>query len=92
MRHRSDNNQRDIVDGLRKAGVSVFVTSNIGIGFPDLVAGLRGKTFLLEVKNPDVSLAKRALTPDEDKFHSGWRGHVRIVHSMEEALAAVGAI
>ena len=86
---RVDENQAAIVDALRKAGASVFVTSKVGNSFPDLVAGYDGRTYLLEVKNPLKPKADRQLTPHQAVFFAFWRGHVAIVMSPAEALQVV---
>jgi hypothetical protein len=84
---RTDDNQKDIVDALRKAGASVFVTSGLGDGFPDLVVGFRGRTSLHEIKGE-----KAELSEEEAKFFATWRGEVHIVRSPKDALGAIGAI
>jgi Holliday junction resolvase len=89
---RTDANQDEIVEALRGVGVSVFVTSMIGSGFPDIVAGYRGINYLIEIKDGSKPPSKRRLTPDEQKFHDLWRGVVIVVKGIDEALRAVGAI
>ena len=84
---RVDGNQAEIVAALRRAGCSVAITSGVGRGFPDLVAGVGGETYLLEVKRPG-----ERLTPDEARWHDAWRGHVVIVYSIDDALRAVGRL
>ena len=86
-----DANQEGIVRGLRAAGATVTITSAIGHGFPDLAVGYRGNNYLLEVKDPGKSAAKRRLTADEQDWHDRWRGAVHIVETVEGALAASGA-
>jgi hypothetical protein len=82
---RADANQKAIVEALRTAGRSVAVISDVGRGVPDLIVGVRSRTFLLEVK-----AAGAALTPDEDAWHRQWRGHVAIVRTPQEAIEATG--
>ena len=86
---RVDENQAAIVDALRKAGCSVFVASKVGGGFPDLVVGYGGQTYLLEVKNPNVPKADRQLTEEQSVFFCFWRGHAEVVLTPEEALQVV---
>ncbi len=76
--------QRATVKALRDIGASVRVTSQVGQGFPDLVCGYRGKTFLLELKT-----GNEGLTVDEKEFHASWGGHYAIVRSPEEAQTAI---
>ena len=48
---RIDANQPEIVDGLRRIGATVRSTATIGIGFPDICVGFRGKNYLFEIKD-----------------------------------------
>ena len=90
---RSDSNQQDIIDALRAAGASVFDTSRVGGGFPDLVVGFGGgigitaRTYLMEVKTVNGKLNKKQV-----KFHNEWRGQVDIVRSAEDALKVIGRL
>lgn len=82
---RIDGNQNDIVKNLRKAGCSVAITSSLGGGFPDLVVGLQGRTYLFEIKDPTASKADQKLTMKEFAWHQLWRGQVDVIKSWEEA-------
>ena len=84
---KTDANQAEIVAALRDAGASVLVLSRVGQGCADLAAGVRGETFFLEVKTD-----KGKLTPREQEFMDGWRGHYAIVRTPEEALKAIGVM
>lgn len=86
---RTDANQTAIVQALRKVGCSVTITSMVGDGFPDIVVGVNGKNFLLEIKDKDQPPSKRVLTPEEKKFHEKWGGHVETVYSVDDALNIV---
>lgn len=85
-----DANQGEIVEALRKAGASVSPSHTAGQGFPDLTVGYRGQTYLLEVKDGSLPPSARTLTTPQKIWHEGWRGHVAVVTSVDEALAAVG--
>lgn len=88
MKHgKTDANQRLIVDGLRRAGASVYITSDVGRDFVDLVAGFRGRNYLIEVKTETGKL-----TPGQRLFHDTWNGHIAIVRNLDEALRIIGAI
>jgi Holliday junction resolvase len=89
---RTDHNQTEIVNALRKLGCSVAVTSALGKGFPDLVVGWRGRNYLLEIKDGKKTASKRKLTPDEQKFHDFWLGEVKVVESVDDAYRAVNAM
>lgn len=89
---RTDANQREIVVALLMAGATVYDTSRIGSGFPDLAVGYRSVTYLLEVKDGKKSPSQKKLTEKEAQFHALWRGHCAIVESVDEALRVIGAI
>lgn len=84
-----DINQPKVVDQLRQLGISVRVTSMVGQGFPDLIAGVNGRTYCFELKNPDQPKSAQELTADEAIFRSEWKGHYAVVTTIEEALAEI---
>ena len=58
-RKRTDGNQTEIVEGLRKLGVFVEPRlSRVGEGVPDLLYCHRGKWGVAEVKLPNAKLTK----------------------------------
>ena len=79
-----DVNQPEIVAGLRKAGFSVLIISQLK-NCCDIIVGKDGRNWLLEIK-PN---AKSKLTEGELKFHESWRGSVYIVTNVEEALEVI---
>jgi hypothetical protein len=85
--HKVDSNQAEIVRALRDIGASVLVLSRVGRGCADLAVGFRGLTYFLEIKND-----KGKLTPAEQEFMEEWNGHYAIVRTVDEALAAIGAV
>ena len=85
-RGRVDANQAEIVKALRQAGCSVQSLSMVGHGCVDLLVGLAGHSFCLEVKADD----KAKLTEAETEWSRKWSGHYKVVHSVPEALLAVG--
>ncbi len=89
---RIDANQNEIVQALRDVGASVAITSALGKGFVDLVAGYRGINYLIEIKDGSKPPSAQRLTPDEQEFHDLWRGAVIVVNDVDEALKAIGAI
>ncbi len=79
-----DLNQQEIVDALRKAGISVEI-----IGEPlDLLCGHNVTNVLLEVKRP----GEKPRTDKQKRFFRDWKGQARIVESAEEAIRVVFAI
>lgn len=84
--HRSDSNQKEITDALEQLpGVSFFVASNVGDGFPDLVVGYRGVNYLFEIK----SSAKKKLTKAQKVFFQQWYGTVYRVDSFDEIFSII---
>ena len=86
---KTDANQPEIVAALRAIGASVADTSAVGKGFPDLVCGYQGRTWLLECKDGSLSPSRRKLTPDQVEFKATWRGHWAVVNSADEAIEVV---
>lgn len=86
---RVDGNHAAIMLALRAIGASVADTSAVGQGFPDLVVGLRGRNWLIELKDGSLSPSRRALTPAQVEFKATWRGQWAVVTSPDEALELV---
>jgi hypothetical protein len=91
MRHRGkiDANQPEIVRALRQAGASVLSLSNMGSGCPDLLVGIRGTNFLMEIKDPTRKPSEQRLTFDENEFHLCWSGAIFVVKTVTDALAVI---
>lgn len=87
---KADANQAEIVQALRDIGAYVFVSHTLGRGFPDLVVGYRGKTYLIEVKDGNKPPSQTRLTEDEQRFHDEWRGGALcIVYSVDDAIGVI---
>ena len=66
-----DKNQKEIVAEFRRLGFSVYITSHVGAGFPDLIVGKGDKhTILVEIKSS--STAK--FTEAQLEFMRNWHG------------------
>lgn len=75
-----DENEPGIVKDLRKRGWSVYL-----IDEPcDLIVGIGGYWFLLEVKMPGARLTEKQV-----KTHRECRGTIHVVTTSEEAIYAV---
>lgn len=86
-----DSNHGEIVRNLRRCGVWVFDTASLGNGFPDLLTWTQRRGFvLLEVKDGNQPPSKRKLTKDEKDFFFACPGPAFVVHSLEDALTALG--
>lgn len=88
---RKDKNQNPIVEALEKCGASVIDLSSLGEGIPDLLVGFKGKSFLIEIKNPENSYGRGGLNARQRTWHANWKGQVAIARSIKEALNIVGA-
>jgi Holliday junction resolvase len=83
---RVDSNHSDIVKTLRDLGCSVFDTSRVAGGFPDLVVGRNNKTVLVEVKADE----KSKFTPAQELFMMNWRGSTVVrIDSIDSAIRLV---
>ena len=89
---RVDNNHKEIVEALRKAGASIIDTAKLGGGLPDLIVGYNGKTFLVEVKNLKTQYGRAGLNKNQRKWLEEWTGGpFAMVSDIESALRAIGA-
>jgi Holliday junction resolvase len=86
-----DENQARIVAALRSIGCSVQTMHGVGDGVPDLLAGTHGLNILIEVKDGKKSPSKRKLTGPQVDWISDWRGSVKVVENVEQAIAAVNS-
>lgn len=77
-----DANQPAIVKALKAIGCTVhYIKEPV-----DLAVGLRKRTVLLEVKNPDENWH---LTPQQKKFFAEFNGEAYIVEDEGQALRAM---
>ena len=81
---RVDGNQKEIVECLRKVGMSVLILSSQGHGCPDILVGHAGRNYLFEIKAPGGHL-----TEDEIEFATGWGGHVALVYSFSDIIELI---
>jgi hypothetical protein len=86
---RVDENQKAITAALRAIGATVQPIHAIGRGTPDLLVGWQKINALLEIKDGSKPASARQLTDDEAQWIAAWRGSVRIVESVEQAVRAV---
>lgn len=88
--HGTDSNQPEIVKGLRELGVSVFITADIGNGFPDLLCAWEGRNVLLEVKNSATGYGRKGVNARQKKWAEEWQGEKPfVVYTLEDAVKAV---
>lgn len=82
---RVDLNQKSIVKELRSRGCSVFVASDVGRNFPDLVIGHKGVNYMVELKS-----GKYKQSEGQVKFEKEWRGQYNVAYTIEELLEIIG--
>lgn len=91
-RTRRDANHADIVDALERVGCSVLDLAAVGGGCPDLLVGIGGRSFLVEVKNSARKGGKNnnadTLTKQRE-FREAWKGRTAVVDSVDAALREV---
>jgi len=86
---RVDANQKVIVQELRKRGISVLHTHQLGKGAPDIVIGYMNQNYLIEIKDGNKSKSQQKLTPDELEFASKWGGNYAVCNSLEQILQLI---
>ena len=83
---RTDNNHSEIVKTLRQLGCSVFDTSRVAGGFPDLVVGKHKITCLVEIKQSE----KSKYTSAQELFMMNWRGSAVVrINDVDGAIRLV---
>ena len=87
---RVDENQKEIVEGLRKLGCSVALMHAVGEGFPDIQVGYRGVNYLIEIKDGNKIPSARKLTPPQKKIHAEWRGQIAVAKNLQECFEIIG--
>ena len=65
---RVDANQKEIVQELRKRGISVLHTHQLGKGAPDIIVGYMNSNYLIELKDGNKSKSQQRLTKDALDF------------------------
>lgn len=86
MPKRADANQPEIVKAFRGFGYTVQHLHTVGKGCPDILVGKFGLNFLIEIKDGDKMPSQQKLTPDEEQWHSLWRGQVDIIKNKEDVF------
>ena len=86
---RVDVNQPYIVNGLRKFGATVLITSQLKNCF-DILVGYNGQDFKMEIKDGKQPPSKRKLTAGELKFKTEWKGsEYHVVLDLEQAIKII---
>ncbi len=86
---RVDANQKEIVQELRKRGISVLHTHQLGKGAPDIIVGYMNSNYLIELKDGNKSKSQQRLTKDELDFSLKWSGSYAVCNSLEQILLLI---
>ena len=89
MKKRIDANHVEIVKALRKIGCDVISLAAVGSGGPDLLVGIAGRNYLIEVKNGKKPRSGQKLTPEQIKFHRNWCGQKTVINNINDAVRVV---
>jgi Holliday junction resolvase len=87
--NRRDDNEREIIEGLKRIGCTVQPLGADKNGLPDLLVGLAGRNYLIEVKDGKKPPSATKLTPKQVEWHREWGGQVSIAKNVDEALEIV---
>ena len=80
---KTDDNQNDLVEKLRELpGVTVEVDHH------DILVGRNGKTYWFEIKSSKPSPSK--LRKSQKDLLKEWRGHYKIVWTLDQILEEIG--
>jgi hypothetical protein len=78
--NRRDANEKEIVAALEKIGCTVYQLDTP----VDILVGYRAKNYLIEIKTK-----KGKTTEAQREFFASWKGQVRIVRTVDEAIKLV---
>lgn len=86
-RAKVDDNQKSVVEDLRRIGCTVQHLHAVGAGCPDILVGWRSVNVLMEIKDGSKPPSARGLTTPQEEFHATWKGQVSVVTSGDQAIA-----
>lgn len=88
---KKDANHNELVATFERLGCTVAQLHACGLpGFPDVAVGAMGRTWLVELKNPQSAYGRAGLNENQSAFARDWRGgKVYTVSSVDEVIALV---
>lgn len=91
---RIDDNQNEIVKGLRQIGAEVQSLAELGRGCPDTLVAFRQRWYVAEIKDGSKPPSRQKLTDKEIDWHKKFNPHapVHIWRSLDDALRTIGAM
>lgn len=88
--HRRDDNHAAVKQALEANGWYVADTSQVGKGFPDLVALKCGQVEFIEVKDGSKRPSERKLSPQEElmamRFHAAGK-RILVIETVDQAVS-----
>jgi len=84
-----DLNHGEVVKALQAIGASVQSLAAVGKGCPDILVGLAGRNWIIEIKDGSKCPSERKLNDKQVEWHRLWRGQVHTVTSSLEAVELV---
>jgi hypothetical protein len=84
-----DRNQPAIVDVFRRMGASVEMLHGVGKGCPDLLVGILGFNWIVEVKDGTRKPSERRLNDMQQDWHEAWNGQVTVIETTDDAAAFI---
>lgn len=89
-RGKKDANHDALKLVFQQMGCSVADLYNAGLpGFPDVVVGITGRDYLVEIKNPETRYGRAGLNSNQTAFARDWRGGQLYVVSTPDEVAAL---
>ena len=79
---RVDANQREIVETLRRLGLSVLHLHTVGMGAPDIAVGYGGCSMLAEIKTK-----KGKFTKAQNEMMRWWTGGVYLLRTADDCMS-----
>ena len=88
---KKDANHNELVATFERLGCTVAQLHACGLpGFPDVAVGAMGRTWLVELKNPQSAYGRAGLNENQSAFARDWRGgKVYTISSVDEVIALV---
>lgn len=84
---KTDSNQKEIVKDLRKMGYTVATDHD------DILVGYQGRTFWYELKGSEAASKRNTATGKAQReLAKTWRGHYKIVWSLEMILEDIKSV
>lgn len=88
--NKKDANHNDIVDAFIKMGAIVKDLSDVGNGVPDLIVGIKGEWYLVDVKNPETSYGRKGLNKRQTEWAFNWQGGgVYLIYTIDDVKALI---